>query len=185
MFFLMVLSDDGQTIIAEIYNKNYERMLYVAKHILGEHHAEDAVHGALEHLITKFDENIESLSDKPGRYYVLVVRNYSLDLLRKEHLKTVPFEDELLDNESLVSSTNNPESVAISNESLKQLTEIIRKLAPATRQVLEYRFVEGYTNIEIAEMLNVSQSVVSSRIDRAKKRLRELLESEVAENVNE
>lgn len=184
MVFLMVLSEGGQSLVARIYDEHYERMLYVASQILGEHRAEDAVNDAFVKLITKFEKNIEALGDKPARFFVIVIRNYSLDMQRREHMKTEPFDDELIDIEFPQTNTMNPEVSLLNNESIERLAGIIRKLPLGLRQALEYRFIDGYSNKEVATMLGISQSAVSTRIDKAKKRLRELLESEVSVNVN-
>jgi len=178
----MILSDDGQTIIANIYAKYYKRMVYVASQIVGEDLAEDAAHDALIKLMKRYDKNIELLADKPCQFFVIVVRNYSIDMLKKEHMKIVPFEDEFLYGEHSLSSVGNPEDAVLNSESAERLADLIEKLTPATKKVLEYRFIEGYSNKEIAKMLEISQSVVSTRIEDSKKRLKALLENEVAEN---
>jgi len=178
----MILSGDGQTIVANIYAKYYNLMVHNASQILGVDRAEDAVHDALIKLMKRYEKNIELLADKPRQFFVIVVRNYSIDMLKKEHLKTVPFEDEFLNSEHRLSSAGNPEDAVLHSESAERLADLIEKLTPATKKVLEYRFIEGYSNKEIAKMLKKSQSVISTRIEDSKKRLKALLENEVAEN---
>ena len=175
MFFLLVISGDGQSLIAQIYDKQHRRMLYTATRILGIDDAEDAVHDVFAKIIEKFENNIENLGDKPAHFFVIVVKNHSLDLLRKKHLNTVPFEDESLEYDLTHPSSASPEVNLLNNEAVERLAVLIRKLTPAMRQVFEYKYIEGYSNIEIADMLDISQSAVSTRIDKAKKRLKELL----------
>jgi len=184
MLFIMLISDDGQSFITEIYNKHHKRMLYYATQILGVDYAEDAVHEAFIKIITHFSDNFEVLGDKPKQFFVIVTRNHAIDMLRKEHLKTVPFEEEIMDVESLRSSIETPEDAILNIEAVDRLALLIRKLTPATRQVLEYRFIEGYSNKEIAEMMKISQTAVSTCIDKARKKLRALIEGEVSVHAN-
>jgi len=153
-------------------------MLYTATQVLGKERGEEAVHDVFVKIIEKFENNPEILGDKPGQFFVIIVKNHSIDLLRKEHLDTVSLEDDFMDSDVIQSQTVDPESVLLSNDSVERLAALIRKLTPATRQVLEYKYIEGYSNTEIANMLSISQSAVSTRIDKAKKRLKEILESE-------
>ena len=53
------------------------------------------------------------------------------------------------------------------------------------REIIEYKYILDYSNKEIAVELNISQSAVSSRLDRAKKVLRSKLEEAGGEIVYE
>jgi len=50
----------------------------MAIQILGKERGEDAVHDVFVKLIEKFENNPEDLRDKPGQYWVIMVRNHSL-----------------------------------------------------------------------------------------------------------
>jgi RNA polymerase sigma-70 factor (ECF subfamily) len=153
-------------------------MLYTASQILGKEGAEEAVQDVFVKLLDKFEKDYEILSDKPGQYFVIMVKNHSLNLLKKNHSDILSFEDEFINQDIFESNEAVPEETLLYNETVEQLAMYIRRLTPATRQVLEYKYIEGYSNIEISEMLDISQTAVSSRIDRAKNRLKEMLESE-------
>jgi RNA polymerase sigma-70 factor (ECF subfamily) len=186
MIFVFTISDDGRSIIADIYDKYHKRMLFTASQILGKDRGEDAVHDVFVKLFEMLEKNIGDLCDKPGQYFVIIVRNHSLNNLKSERLKFLPLSEELEDKDIFQSPVADLEETLIGDEAFERLVSLIRRLTPATRQVLEYRYIEGYSNMEIAEMLGISQSAVSTRIDRAKKRLRELLESEeAADNANQ
>ena len=179
MLFLLILSEEEQLFFTDIYYKHHKRMLYTATQILGIDRAEEAVHDVFLKLIAKFEKNKNIIGDKHAHFFVIVVRNHSLDILRRERLNTISFEDDLIDNDLLHSSAINPEDALLSNEALEKLAGLITKLTPGTRQILEYKYIEGFSNIEIAQMLNLTQTAVSSQVNRAKKRLKELLEREV------
>lgn len=56
---------------------------------------------------------------------------------------------------------------------LTELRQAITKLPGAFREVILLRYIEGYDPKEIAEMLNISQSLVSVRIFRGVKLLKQ------------
>ena len=56
--------------------------------------------------------------------------------------------------------------------------EAVEKLKPGDRAVLYLFYYEEYSTGEIAQMLRVSQSAVTSRLSRARKKLKEQLEQE-------
>ena len=182
MVFMLIISDHGRSIICEIYNKNYKRMIYTATQILGREGGEEAVHDVFAKLIEKFENNAEDLADKPGQFFVIVVRNHSLNLLKKGRLELLPFEDDFIGGALSHPPVHNPEEILLNEEAVEALASLIRRLSPATRQALEYKYIEGYSNTEISEMLNISESAVSTRISKARKRLKEMLESEGTAN---
>ena len=181
MIFILTISDDGRSIICKIYEKHHKRMLYTAAQILGKDRAEEAVHDVFVKLIEKFENNSKEYGDKPGQYFVITVRNHSLNILKRERIEFLSLEEDQAGDDIFQSDDAGPEETLLGDEAIERLAALIQRLTPAARQVLEYRFIEGYSNIEIAKILGISQSAVSTRIDKARKRLKELLESEGAD----
>ena len=71
--------------------------------------------------------------------------------------------------------SHNP-MLAVSNDEVKRaLDELIAKLPDDKRIVLTLKDVEGFSNIEIGEMLGVSVAAVKSRLHRARLIMREEL----------
>ena len=87
-------------------------------------------------------------------------------------------EDEIMDDEIFSSQADDPEATAMNNDAVERLTVYVRQMSPAMRQVFEYRYIEGYSNKEIADILGISQSAVSTRLEKARTRLKEQLGSE-------
>ena len=104
-----------------------------------------------------------------------MVKNHSFNIMQKDKMETVPLEEYLLEVDIFQSSELSPEANLLSNEAVDSLTILIRQLSPKLRMIFEYRYIEGYTNIEIAELLGISQSSVSTAINKAKTRLKELI----------
>ena len=177
MIFLLVISDDGQTALYEIYSKYYDRMLFAATNKLEKEQAEEAVHDVFVNIIERMEKFSDFLRDKTGQYFVTMVKNHCINLNKRKQIESMPLDEEMI-NEQLISKNMPIEDEVISVETIDMLAEHIRQLTPETRQVLEYKFIEGYKNIEIAGILNISQSAVSSRADRGLNRLRMLLDEE-------
>lgn len=112
--------------------------------------------------------------------------NASLDFLRRapeetESLSGHPDEDgeerplEVAD-ESVSAS---PESSLERNETTMAVRRAIAQLPEDQRQIVVLRDIDGYTYEEIAEMLSLGLGTVKSRINRARVRLKSLLEDEM------
>ena len=68
------------------------------------------------------------------------------------------------------------QAVAVLPPKVETVWETVKTLKPMDRGALYLFYYEGYSTGEIAQMLRVSQSSVTSRLSRARKRLRTELE---------
>ena len=169
--YLLLILDEDQNIIAAIYEKHYKRMLYTSTKILGNAKGEEALHDSFVKLIERYEKNISILRDKPALFFVIVVRNHSLNILRKESSDDVALEDELI-----FSDEADLEERIIASDTEAALVGLIKSLNPTMREILEYKYILEYSNKEIAEILGLTQTAVSSRIDRAKNALKKKIE---------
>lgn len=71
-------------------------------------------------------------------------------------------------------SDDNQERLERLRRNLRQVRE--RELTPHQRRVLELRYEQGMSGIQIAQQLGISPSTVSRTLSRAKKRLRHYLQ---------
>ena len=62
-------------------------------------------------------------------------------------------------------------------KSLK-VTNAVMQLPQKYREVIHLYYYEGYTEKEIAQMLNTNEKTISSRMIRGRKKLKELFEKE-------
>jgi RNA polymerase sigma-70 factor (ECF subfamily) len=175
---MLVLSEDGIATLKEIYDRYKMRMLYTMTQILGQSLGEDALHDVFVKLIERFENNTELLRGKPVQYFVTIARNHSLNMLKKNRIEAVPLDEEFIDSDIFLSTTVSPEAALLDNEADERLVSLIRRLKPIPRQIFEYKYIEGYTNAEIADIMNITQTYVSTCINTGKKRLKEMLEGE-------
>lgn len=172
---ILILSDSDNDIIYAIYTKHKKRLLYVAKSYLGDR-AEDAVHDVFIILAEKFEKRIEELCDKQDYFFVTILKNRAIDILRKE--RNVEFEG--IDSEESIfdDQRKRPEQIIVGQEDIARLVAYLDQLKPKYREVLEYKYLLGFSNNEIAEIMGISPSVVSTRAQRALNQLKERFEQE-------
>jgi RNA polymerase sigma-70 factor (ECF subfamily) len=177
----MSIFKNEENIVRKIYIKFHSIMLRTALGYLGLSRAEDAVHDVFVKLIEKFENNYDELGDKPASFFVIVIKNHSLNLLRQEKSGLVSLEEEMENGDIFQSHDMSPEDVLLEHESEDRLVSLLRRLKPAARQLLEYKYIEEYSNAEIAGLMGISETAVSTRLGKLKKRLKKILEDEGAE----
>ncbi len=105
--------------------------------------------------------------NKPKQYLYQITRNLIVDYYKSK--KTVSLDTLEEQGFDPADTESTPDVVA----EAKLLREMIDRLDEHSREVLYMRFVEGLKVKEIAELLNISQNLVSIRIIRGKKKLNE------------
>ena len=135
--------------------ENYGEMIYrLALHYVRRSaDAEDVVQETflafLTHSVPK---------EREKAWLLRVAVNKSLDFLRKRKRQTSLDEN-------------------MSGESPKiTLADELAELAPLDREIIYLSYYEGYTSEEIAKLVHKSSSAVRKCLERAKKKLKELLE---------
>lgn len=107
-----------------------------------------------------------------------IATNEALMLLRKRHPETIsidaPTEDDDEDNEALeiVDWSHQPESELLEKETRQKIDSAASQLPLGLREVFMLREMEGLSVKETAEVLDVSESVVKTRLLRARMKLR-------------
>lgn len=110
-----------------------------------------------------------------------IATNEALMLLRKHVPDSVsidaPAEEDEEEQEALqiVDWTNQPEMELSSKEIRRQINDAVSKLSLGQREVFALREIEGLSVKETAEILDVSESVVKTRLLRARMHLRQVL----------
>jgi len=166
-------NENNRSKMTRIFNEYYFLMMHTAKGILKDHAlAEDAVSDSIEKLI----KNIHKVGDVPchktASLIVIIVRNTSLNILKKTGRQ------ENLDDEFLYSIADAdspiPEKL-VSDEGFKNIKDVINSLPPILLDVADLSLIHDYSNKEIAEMLEISNDTVRTRLSRAKKFIRSTL----------
>ncbi len=159
--------------IKRIYNEYYGLMMYIAFDYT-QNDAEDIVHDAMVRIIKNIDKVDMSDKRKTKAFCITVVRNRAIDCLRKERKGAVSYDNEIR------TENKNGFSFDISqiNETYQILYDALESLNDTYKTVCTLKYVNGLTEREIAEVLDLSPKVVSLRIFRGKQILREALRKE-------
>jgi RNA polymerase sigma-70 factor (ECF subfamily) len=78
-----------------------------------------------------------------------------------------------------------PEQLAGGRELQQMVEQAIDRLPEGARSVLVLREIEGMTTAETAAVLDVDETVVKTRLHRARSSLRELIEQQIGEQLSE
>ncbi len=177
IYLAMLDGDDEKSKFESFYLTYRKLMFHVANGILNDESlAEDAVHQAFLKILENFDKVGEISCHKTRSYVVIIVRNATINLYnQRKRRTTIPLEDV----EYCI--TTEPISVA---EDLDHLARAVLKLPVIYKDVLTLKYVQEFSNEEIAKMLDISEATVRKRLERAKRRLEEILEREESADVN-
>ena|SRR6059036_1772739 len=103
--------------------------------------------------------------------------NEALQRARRRRLDTQPLDEEVLDHQQRAAASRpRPDQVAEEHETQAFLLDRVRQLPIDFRAPLVLRDIEGWSNQEVADILDLSLAATKSRIHRARMKLREELE---------
>jgi RNA polymerase sigma factor (sigma-70 family) len=157
----------------DLMHTHTDRMLRIAYYYTKDlAAAEDIVQDVFIKFYEKFatSQHIE----ETGAYLARMTANRSKDYLKSWHVRKVKFMEKW--SEQATSSSENP-SLILKDEQ-KQLTEAIMQLPLKHREILVYYYFEELTFIQIANILDLPQSTVKTRMTRAKVLLKQQLQDE-------
>lgn len=110
-----------------------------------------------------------------------IVQNASADRARKlKRNQTVSLTVENDDDErgemEIEDTSPNPEQMILENESAGAVKEALSRLSDSHREVLELRYIHGYSVLEICKITETDEGTVKSRLFRAREKLKKVLE---------
>lgn len=168
MFYLQMLdTPEEKAKFEEIYLTHRTMMFKVAMSILrDEKDAEDAVHNAFLKVIKNFSKFFSIPCENQAPSCVIIVKNEAISIRRKKS-RLVPVED-----------WDAFEETAGGADSYDALVSIFTQLPETYRAVLEMKLVQGFADGEIADRLGLTKTAVSTRINRGRALLREIVTKE-------
>ena len=168
---------------SSVYDEFYIKILYYLKRLVGEFEAEEVAQIVFE----KISRNLSSFKgdSKLSTWIYRVATNTALDRLKSQSFKysiagpLAPLPINLPEAEKPVSSNSrtldSPDKKAIQNEMSECVREFVDRLPPDYRTIIVLKDIEGLTNKEIAEILEISLDSSKIRLHRARKQLKESL----------
>ncbi len=163
----MIDNDEDKTIFKKLYDKYLNLMLYTAYNILGnQQDAEDAVSEAFLRIAKNFSKVEKTICPKTANQFVIIVRNVSIDIYRKnKKKKEIPFQDDL-DLKTFDKTESSDLESALSN------------LNQNEKDILYMYYIYGRSTKDISKLFEISEDAVHKRIQRAKSHLKKILEAD-------
>lgn len=176
-FYLNLLTtEEERSKFEQLYLKYKALMHYVAKKVLHDDYlAEDAVHEAFIRVAKNIDKISQVSCPQTKNYLVIIVRNISLDMIKKGE-KEMSVDKDILDCYP-VQDEDLEETVIRKSEVSKIITQI-EKLSDTYKDALYMNVVENMSIKEIANVLDRKEDTVKKQIQRAKSIIIKALESE-------
>lgn len=172
MFIYLAMIEDPaeRSLFEKVYLKYRNLMFYIANGILkNDQLAEDAVHNAFLKILKHMDAISDPDSTRTKNFLALVCERTAIDMYKSLKRNKEISIDEIEESRSVFGtemSLGNPVYDAIMN------------LPFLYREVMMYKFIQGYENDEISRILGITEGTVRQRISRGRQKLKKILEEE-------
>jgi RNA polymerase sigma-70 factor (family 1) len=164
---------NDRTAFDKIYNTNYRNLFLFAKSLIGDsEEARDIVAESFIKLWTKKKQFINQ--SHLTAYFYHTIKNASIDYLRKNKLK-IKIENQLIQNVAV--QENVIQQKFEESELLQQLYEHINQLPKKMQQVFKLTYLEGYSRLQVAHLLNLSDKTIRNHNTAAMKAIRKKLDN--------
>ena len=166
----------------DIYKEFYPKITHYLTRLVGKHEAEDVAQLVFE----KVNSNLPTFKgeSKISTWIFKIATNTALDRLRSPSYKRTPSGPlasvplQAVENiETLPNKPSSPDQKLIRDEMSDCIREFVERLPPDYRTIIILNELEGFTNKEIAEILQISLDTAKVRLHRARAYLKKSLEA--------
>lgn len=176
---LSTISDpEEQQRLSHFYEKYYDILYARAYHILRHREdSQDCVQDVMEVIVELYDAKFSDREDADIlRFASICCRNRAINMCKQRNQtirNTVQLESRL--DDSLYSDISDDEvsvqDLLINAETCEIVRKLVKGLKLEYRDVIVLKYYYDMSNIKIAESLGISESLVGTRLHRAKKML--------------
>ena len=171
-----------EELVAQLKAKQKEALNYLYDHYSGALYGvvlrivkkEDQAEEVLQDVFLKIWDRIASYDPAKGKLFtwmVNIARNQAIDKTRSKELSKEKKTDDI---DNLVDRIDNKEYSELSVESIG-LKEVVAKLPTDQKFVIDYLYLKGYTQSELAEEFNIPLGTIKTRLRMAMLELRYIL----------
>lgn len=174
MISMVIENADDQTFICRLYEE-YEQLMFwtAAKYLNNIEDRKDAVQDAIIALIRNL-ETIKRLKDSYLRTYIVyTVESRSINLVKRKNIELRLFDD--LDSVPVGTSVDMIEDSLLQMTMRHTISDIWTKLSTQDKILLESKYILGYNDNGIGEMLGCKASSVRMYLTRARRKAMELI----------
>ena len=172
LFYLSLIETaEDKSKFERLYYDYRKLMKHIATDMLhDEFLAEDAVHEAFIKLTRHIGGVDESNRHKTKAFIVIIIKSVCLDMLRKNK-QDKSFSLEEIDSMGYVDDDS------FKRLEIEDVYSVISSLSDTYREIIELKVYHNLSDKEIADVLNITNSAVRKRMQRA----REILKNKLAE----
>jgi RNA polymerase sigma factor (sigma-70 family) len=155
----------------EILYDNYSSAMYGVIHRIVK--SDEIAEDLLQESFLKIWNNFHQYDSSKGRLFTWMInicRNLAIDKVRSKDFtnqyKNQPLEKTVSSESNLVQADYNPDTIG--------LKEMVKRLDPEYRKIIDLLFFEGYSQSEAAEKLNIPLGTVKTRSRAALQKLKSI-----------
>lgn len=172
---MAIENEEESSFVEDIYFKHRDRMLAICYKVLkNPADAEDALVDAFEDII----RTVQSLQALPKSKLSAALNTYAynaaIDLYRRHKVENELFTSQFYHTEDgdkpidYLDPSFDLDKIVLDKETIVEAFHMIKDFPPSLKIVAVCKWQYGYRNKEIAELLHISESVVSTRVSRAR-----------------
>lgn len=135
--------------------------------------AEDMVQDVLLKLYPRVDELAKI--EKPGPWLARILYRHNIDHYRKQQRSALHLSDSEASYNDIESQNSQPSEFMQTNQTQTLLTQALGQLNSDQRDLVLLHDVEGYSLVEIQQILETPLGTLKSRLSRSRLKLREIL----------
>ena len=149
---------------------------FILKRTENENDAEDITIQTFSRAFNKIETFNEKYKFKT--WLITISKNIHLDFLRKKKISIAHEETDRTNKHfyNIIDESPTPEDKIITEQNLAKLLRDIKKLKPHYQEVINLRYFQELSYLEISNTLNESMSNIKVKLLRAKKLLAEIIQ---------
>ena len=169
LYLNMVDDEESRNLVERIYN-TYEKFMFLVAYKItnSKTDSEDIVHDSMIWIIRNIDKIDIDFSKKTKAFLATIVSHKAIDSIRAN--KKIVYSEIIEDEKEITDSFG-----VLNSISSVEIKEILGKLPQSVKNVINLRFVYGYSVSQTAFILNMDENAVYYRTEKARKILKQYL----------
>lgn len=177
---IVVIRTQNREAYKELFARYQKKLFVYIFHLVGNR---DETEDILQNVFSKTYKSIEhfDIARKFSSWIYRIAHNESVNFLkRKSKRYTVSWDDISTSKDKLDTATNEerPEEKMEHQEIVKEIDYALKKIPARYQKVLQMRYFDEYSYEEIGKILKKPVNTVGTLINRAKKKLLEIVKEE-------
>lgn len=155
----------------ELYKLTYSYLMSICvRYTRQQDRAKEVLNIGFYKILKNLDKYNLEIPFKPWARKVMINTLINEYKKQKIHYGNMVYVEEYYDNE-----TYSEMNEAVTKSNAKEIYDFISQLPPASQQVFNLYFIDGFKHREIAELLNISEGTSKWHLNNAREMLKQML----------